>query len=176
MKNFSIIKLDDWKTIASDILTYLRANPKLIQDDFKDVFPLDINLLNKISPTIHTIEKQLNKTIVYARIHCITRQKGSITSSDIAGFLEIPVHNCEGALTTFYKEKDNAKFELKNSVNGTHMKKLFPESSCDVIDSFILNEPIAYRLDIPHKYDVIINKYPRISLGLYFKEGIESLL
>jgi hypothetical protein len=94
------------------------------------------------------------------------------TESETTNAINIPLLNCDGSTTLFYKLKDEKASDVYYSVNDCngHSKE-----NSEEVYRFELNKPAVIRINIPHAV-WNPNIEPRVVATFRFVESIEHLL
>jgi hypothetical protein len=79
--------------------------------------------------------------------------------------LNIPLINCHQSVTELWT--NNSEPEIKKTTNGQPYK-IFDITQCEKLTEFVLDRPVLFRTDIPHR---VINRsdFPRKAISIRFK-------
>jgi hypothetical protein len=171
MKYYRYLDLD-FLHVAEKLETYAINNKDKIKGFW---IPLDTPKILYLFPEIQKMFDPLNIKIKRIILVHATMPLGEIHRdiSDCNVRINIPILNCIGSITNFYKS--DTEPVLKRLRNGTPY--YYKESNeCTLVDSFCLDRPAAIRVTALHQ--VIVNNacVPRISCTIEFEENIDYLL
>jgi hypothetical protein len=172
MKYYKYLDLD-FLDVSEKLKTYTINNKDKIQGFWTY---LDTPKMLYLFPEIQKMFDPLN--IKIKRLSLITATVSSTENgihrdhTDCNVRINIPILNCAGSITNFYKsDAEPVKLLLPNGVPYYQIEY----NKCTLVDSFCLDRPAAIRVTEPHQV-IVGTTVPRISCTIEFEENIDYLL
>lgn len=173
MKYYKYIDLD-FANVAEKIKILITNNPNIIKSFWTT---MNSQLILYAFPEIQKMFDPLKinvRTVSLVSVTTFSNTSGIHRDySDRDVRINIPIINCEGSKTNFYKsEYAPTKLFLPNNVPYYQIDY----DKCTIVDSFCLNKPAAIRVTELHQ--VVANPFhlPRISCTVDFKENIDYII
>jgi hypothetical protein len=122
--------------------------------------PLDLNIKEFIGLSVtQSVLIQVDPNSRDPLVHTDHRIDNTVLA------LNIPLINCHQSITELWKSSSAP--EIKKTANGQPYK-IFDITKCEKLTEFILDKPVLFRTDIPHR---VINRseLPRKAISIRFK-------
>jgi hypothetical protein len=174
---YKYFEIENFHSIQSKIKEYILEKTDVMQRKIFWKF-LDTEDLVKSIPELKSyFEKFDLKITTSAAIFRQPYSQGGI-HVDTSEFFRvlIPVLNCQGSRTKFFKF-ENDKFKSGGGIDGDQNLSLRPGQQLEFLDEFELSKPIVFNPKIPHGvYCNLELAEPRISLTLGFDKDPKNIL
>lgn len=174
---YRYIDIENFDKIQEEIIKFLFDKTTVLKEKLPWKF-IDISELSKENPTLVNYFKNLELDIdVAAAVYRRPYSQGGIhVDTSIFWRVLLPVLNCEGSKTKFFKFDPN-KFRPGQGPDKDKNLSLIPGETLDFLEELELNKPVIFDPQIPHGVYCNPNlREPRISLTLGFKTDPKDIL
>ena len=165
----------NWKPVQEKVLNYINNFSHLYLK--QNLFYLKTDTQHVIDhvPEIVELFRSMNLTIKQISFVVLYQQKLNIhiDNTDEVARINIPILNCNGTETRFYRARKTPTLLFKH--NNVSYYPL-TEENCDLVDVVEIDVPTIIRIKEPHGVFVNHDKYPRITCIVSFFEKVENLL
>jgi hypothetical protein len=173
---YKYIDIENYDLIQSEMKKFIFSKTSVIEDKLPWKF-IDTFQLSKEIPVLCDFFKTrgLELDIAAAVYRRPYSQGGIHVDTSLFWRALLPVINCEGSKTKFFKF-DPSKFKSGQGPDKDKNLSLIPGETLDFLGELELNKPIIFDPQIPH--GVYCNpdlREPRISLTLGFKQDPKSI-